>query len=53
MDNEEKYRYLVIIATISQNHFISLLAGGHGDHIKHRTWLCLMGLMETWDMRNG
>ncbi|KKM65150.1 hypothetical protein LCGC14_1494220 [marine sediment metagenome] len=49
MTNEEAYRYLVLMTTISQDHFISLSKGGRDYLIKHRAWLCLMGLMETRD----
>lgn len=47
MTREEEYRYLVLMTTISQDHFISLFRGGRNHPIKYHAWLCLMGLMET------
>ena len=50
MTKEEEHRYLVLVTTISQDHFVSLFRGAHDYGVKYRAWLCLMGLMETYDV---
>ncbi len=47
----KEYRDLVRMTLDSQKHFTSLLMHDHPDeHVKHGTWLHLVGLIETWDM---
>ena len=53
VDKDKEYRYLVNMTIDSQEHFVKLLKGFHGQHdygAKHRTWLHLLGLLETWDL---
>lgn len=51
MTKEEEYRYRVLVATVSQDHFMSLVRDGRDHNIKHCAWLCLMGLMETYSIQ--
>jgi len=46
MTKEEERRFLVLMMTVSQGHFTSLVRNSND----HRAWLCLMGLMETYEV---
>lgn len=57
---DKEYERLVEITTDSQEQFISSLKTGcrrydqhhyYSTHWKHDTWLRLMGLIETWDIK--
>jgi len=61
IDRENEYRRLVEITIDNQEQFISALKTGcrrYDQHYyrrtrwKHDTWLHLMGLIETWDIKN-
>ncbi len=61
IDREDVYRRLVGITIDSQEQFVSALKTGcrrydqhhyYSKWWKHHTWLRLMGLIETWDIKN-
>ena len=47
--NEDEYRYLVNLIVDHREHYILLMETGFED-TKHRTWLHLLGLLETWNI---
>lgn len=51
LDNitEEEYKYLVNLIVDHREHYMFLMETGLED-TKHRTWLHLLGLLETWGM---
>lgn len=55
MDKDEQYRYYAAVlfseATTREYYFEYTAVGSdYSERAKHCVWLCLMGLMETWDM---
>lgn len=55
MDKDEQYRYYAAVlfseATTREYYFEHTAAGSdYSKRTKHCVWLCLMGLMETWDI---
>lgn len=51
MGKEGEYRHLVKMTLDRQKYFISLVKEGRDYYIRHYTWLLLMGLKETWEMK--
>lgn len=49
--NDKRYRHLVKVALDRQEYFISLVKGERDYSLEHYTWLLLIGLTETWDMK--
>lgn len=52
---EEHYKSMINIAIDSQDYLISVLTKRHDEkysyhYSKHRTWLHLIGLLETWNI---
>jgi len=52
---EEEYEYLVNIVVEYREHYIGMMTKDHippfrDRLIKHRTWLHLLGLIETWNI---
>lgn len=55
MDKDEQYKYYAEVifseASTREYYFEHTAAdSGYSERTKHCVWLCLMGLMETWDM---
>jgi len=51
MGKEGEYRHLVKMTLDRQEYFISLVKEEHYYDIRHYTWLLLIGLKETWEMK--
>jgi len=51
LDNmtEEEYKYLVNLIVDHREYYTSLMKSD-SNHLKHLTWLHLLGLLETWNM---
>lgn len=53
-DIDTKYRHIVKIyienPSDRQYHFMRITSRQYGKQSKHESWLCLIGLIETWDM---
>ena len=53
MDKDEQYRYYtaMLFVTAREGYFkMAARDSGFSKETRHHIWLCLMGLMETWDI---
>jgi len=50
MTDDEKYRGIVQILLTDHAYFVSVATENYYKEVRHRVWLQLLGLMETWDL---